>query len=270
MCRLFGMSSGPEPATATFWLLDAPDSLARQSHENPDGTGIGFYDREGRPHVEKQPTAAYDDRRFAAEAREIRSRTVVSHVRHATTGALTVANTHPFILEGRIFAHNGVIDDLPALEAELGPEGMALVGGETDSERYGALITREAARAGGDVGAGIRAAAEWTIAHLELLSINCILISAGELWALRYPATHTLFVLQRRPGGAGPGAGALDVMSHHGTRVHSDHGTAHPMVVVASERMDDDPDWRELEVGELIHVDSDLRVSSERLGQPAR
>ena len=47
MCRLFGMSAGSEPARATFWLLDAPDSLVQQSHREPDGTGIGWFDAGG-------------------------------------------------------------------------------------------------------------------------------------------------------------------------------------------------------------------------------
>jgi glutamine amidotransferase len=33
-------------------------------------------------------------------------------------------------------------------------------------------------------------------------------------------------------------------------------------VVVASEVMDDDPGWRELRSGELVHVSADLEVSS--------
>jgi len=61
MCRLFGMSAGAERARATFWLLDAPDSLSVQSHREPDGTGLGWFDHEGRPQVSKQPLAAYDD-----------------------------------------------------------------------------------------------------------------------------------------------------------------------------------------------------------------
>jgi glutamine amidotransferase len=44
MCRLFGMSAGSEPARAVFWLLQAPDSLAAQSHREPDGTGLGWFD----------------------------------------------------------------------------------------------------------------------------------------------------------------------------------------------------------------------------------
>ena len=34
MCRLFGLTSGTVPVQATFWLLDAPDSLEAQSHRN--------------------------------------------------------------------------------------------------------------------------------------------------------------------------------------------------------------------------------------------
>jgi glutamine amidotransferase len=37
MCRLFAMSGGRRPLRATFWLLDAPDALVRQSRRNPDG-----------------------------------------------------------------------------------------------------------------------------------------------------------------------------------------------------------------------------------------
>jgi glutamine amidotransferase len=265
MCRLFGMTGGAHAVQATFWLLDAPDSLAAQSPRNPDGTGVGYYDKHGTPHVDKQPIAAFEDRRFAAEARRIRSRTVVSHVRHATTGDRTAANTHPFCQRDRLFAHNGVIGDIPALERRLGDE-RSLVAGETDSERYFALVTGEIDRQSGDVSAGIRAATRWIADHLPILSINFVLISADELWALRYPQTHTLFVLQRPAGGgAQPAAVALEQSSSHGTRIHSDSAQHHPLVVVASERMDDDPGWREIPSGQLLHVDQSLTVHTEQL-----
>ena len=45
MCRLFGMSGGSEPVRATFWLLQAPDSLQQQSRREPDGAGIGTPNR---------------------------------------------------------------------------------------------------------------------------------------------------------------------------------------------------------------------------------
>ncbi len=263
MCRLFGMTGGSEPVRATFWLLRASDSLSEQSRREPDGAGIGFYDAGGSPVVSKQPIAAFEDRRFAEEAKEVDARTFVAHVRFASTGALTVNNTHPFEQDGRLFAHNGVIEGLPALEAELGPEGMAPVHGDTDSERWFALITRAIARADGDVAAGIQSATRWVAANLPLLSANFVLIEADQLWALRYPDGHELHVLEREAGG---GAESGPAPLHHRSstgHIHasSDELSQRPAVVVATEPMDDDPGWSELGSGQLLHVDPQLRVT---------
>jgi predicted glutamine amidotransferase len=265
MCRLFGMSAGAGRARATFWLLDAPDSLTAQSHREPDGTGLGWFDEQGAPQVRKQAIAAHGDADFAREAQEISSSTFLAHIRFASTGSLELRNTHPFEQEGRLFAHNGVIEDLQTLEAHLG-DAMALVQGDTDSERLFALITREVAACQGDVGAGIAAACQWVAANLALLAINLILTTEQGLWALRYPQTHELHILEREPGTA------LEHSSSLGSRVHSEHGTNRPLVVIASERMDEDPHWRALASGELLHVDHALRVSSRRIldGPPAK
>jgi glutamine amidotransferase len=257
MCRLFGMSGAPNRVTATFWLLEAPDSLARQSRKEPDGTGLGFYDEHGRPVVEKRPIAAYEDTEFACEAREACSETFVAHVRYASTGGLTPQNTHPFEQRGRLFAHNGVVEGLAELERELGP-AMSDVHGETDSERFFALISREAERTG-DVAGGIAAAARWIAEHLPLYALNCILISEHELWALRYPDVHDLFMLERDAGGAGGGARHLDQSSARGSvRVRSGDLATAPAVVVATERMDEDPGWHQIPAGGLLHVGADL------------
>jgi predicted glutamine amidotransferase len=263
MCRLFAMTGGREPVHATFWLLAAPDSLSEQSRREPDGTGLGHFDHDGRPVVSKQAIAAYADREFAREARAVTSRTFVAHVRYASTGALAERNTHPFEQDGRLFAHNGVIEGLDRLEAELG-NAMALVHGETDSERFFALITREARRSG-DVGNGIAAAARWVAAHLPLFALNLVLISASELWALRYPDTHDLLVLERDAGGAGGDRRLQHSSSRGRIRVHSTDLSVQRAVIVATERMDDDPGWRPLAPGELLHVDADLRVTRTRV-----
>src|SRR4051812_17911175 len=71
MCRLFGMTGGRQAVRATFWLLEAPDSLAQQSRREPDGTGIGWFGDDRRAHVAKQPLAAYEDEAFARAAREL-------------------------------------------------------------------------------------------------------------------------------------------------------------------------------------------------------
>jgi predicted glutamine amidotransferase len=254
MCRLFSMSAGDRPVRATFWLLDAPDSLATQSHREPDGTGLGWFDSGGAPHVSKQPIAAYGDARFSREAREVHSRTFLAHIRFASTGSLDLHNTHPFEQDGRLFAHNGVIEDLHALEAHLGDD-RRLVKGDTDSERFFALITREIAAREGNVGAGIQAACAWIAANLPLFAINFVLASADGLWTLRYPDTHPLYLLERAPGEP------LEHSSSTGSRVHSDEGMQRRLVVVASERMDSNPGWRMLPSGELVHVTDTLEVS---------
>jgi predicted glutamine amidotransferase len=257
------MSGGRERVHAAFWLLEAPDSLAQQSRREPDGTGLGFYDERGRPVVSKQPIAAYEDRDFAREAKEVDSRTFVAHVRYASTGGLAPQNTHPFEQDGRLFAHNGVIGDLGRLEHELGDD-MSLVQGDTDSERFFALITREARR-GGDVGEAVTRAARWVAENLPLFAINLVLISATDLWALRYPDSHDLLVLERSAGGVSGDRHLEHSSPRASIRVRSGDLATCPAVIVATERMDEDPGWRPLASGELLHVDGDLRVTRRRV-----
>jgi predicted glutamine amidotransferase len=263
MCRLFGMSGGREPVRATFWLLEAADSLAQQSRRNPDGTGIGYYDETDEPVVVKQPLAAYEDQQFAEEAREVSSRTFVAHVRYASGTPVTLRNTHPFVQAGRLFAHNGVVGDLPQLERHLG-DGMSMVGGETDSERYFALITQEIERTG-DVSEGIVTAATWIAENLPVFALNCVLTTATDVWALRYPDVHELHLLERDAGGP-RGKRHLDHASARGSiRVRSGDLAHRPAVIVASEEMDEDAGWRPLQSGELVHIDSDLHTTVRRV-----
>jgi glutamine amidotransferase len=258
VCRLFGMSGGRERVSATFWLIEAPDSLAEQSRREPDGTGLGTFTEDGKPAVSKQPLAAFEDHEFARLAQEVTSRTFVAHVRYASTGALTPENTHPFEQAGRLFAHNGVIEDLERLDAELG-DARELVKGETDSERYFALITREIERTG-DVQDGIERAATWVADNLPVFALNFVLISSSELWAFRYPDTHPLYVLERAAGGPS-GHRHLEHASARGSiRVRSGDMATYRAVVVATEPMDEDAGWRNLGSGDLVHVDEDLNV----------
>jgi glutamine amidotransferase len=198
MCRLFGLTAGDQPVSARFWLLDAPDSLELQGRRNPDGTGLGYFDAHGRPVVDKEPEPAYSDVRFISDARQVRSTTFVAHVRVSTGSVVSPENTHPFEADGRILAHNGGFEELDRLDAELGDDAERVVG-DTDSERLLALITKRTRAAGGDVAAGIAGAAGWIAEHVPMFSLNLVLVTSHELWALRYPEHHRLFVLDRRP-----------------------------------------------------------------------
>ena len=266
MCRLFGLSAGPQRVRATFWLLDAPDSLEVQSHRNVDGAGLGYFGPDGEPVVDKQPQAAYDDAEFLRSARDAESSVFVAHVRLASAGGRTRRNTHPFVMDGRVMAHNGGFGGLPELEAELGPY-RKLVLGDTDSERYFALITKQTDAHGGDVGAGLAAAAAWIGARLPVSSLNAVVAAPGELWALRYPGQHALHILER-PGSPGPGRPGLHVRSSTSS-VHVPGLADTASVVIASEELDGETGWRMLAPGELVHVRTDLSVSA-RIAVPER
>jgi len=271
MCRLFGLSAAPDRITATFWLLDAPDSLAVQSRREPDGVGLGVFTADGTAVMHKRPVAAYRDAEFAREAKEVTSGTFLAHIRYASTGGLRTENTHPFLQDGRLFAHNGVVTGLDRLRdevgARLGGPVSDLVEGDTDSELVFALITAYARR-DGDLGQAIAAAAGWIGVNLPLYALNLIITTPTDLWALRYPDTHPLYVLAR-PAGGHQGHRHLEHASASGrVRVRSGDLAAASATVVASEPMDEDPHWRPLDPGELLHVAAGQRLTG-RIAVPA-
>ncbi|MDT5284690.1 MAG: hypothetical protein QOJ20_5885 [Mycobacterium sp.] len=255
MCRLFGLHADRRAVTATFWLLEAPDNLVEQSKRNPDGTGLGVFEADGKPVLYKQPIAAWQDSQFAAEAHEVTGTTFIAHVRYSSSAALELRNTHPFLQDDRIFAHNGVVTGLDVVDARLRELGVDdLVQGDTDSERIFALITACIRRHNGDVGAGIVDAVGWLAETVPIFAVNMLLSTSTDMWALRYPETHELYLLDRRD------------IDDRRLRMRSDRITAHSeqltsdaSVLFASEPMDDD-DWQLLPPGELVHVDADLQI----------
>jgi predicted glutamine amidotransferase len=258
MCRLFGLHAGTSVVTATFWLLDAPDNLSEQSRRNPDGSGLGVFDAEGKPHVHKDPIAAWQDAEFATEAHDLTGTTFIAHVRYATTGSHETVNTHPFLQDGRIFAHNGVVEGLDILDQRLDEVGTAdLVLGQTDSERVFALITASIRAHGGDVTAGLVDAMTWLAANVPIYAVNFLLSTATDLWALRYPESHQLYVSDRRKLPAQP---RFHLRSNR-IRADSQNLQQRPSVVFATEPMDDAARWQLLEPGELVHVDAGLNIS---------
>ena len=259
MCRLFGLHAGTNVVTATFWLLDAPDNLSEQSRRNPDGSGLGVFDAQGRPQVHKQPIAAWEDTEFATEAHDLTGTTFVAHVRYATTGSHDVVNTHPFLQDGRIFAHNGVVEGLDVLDERLRELGTAdLVLGQTDSERVFALITASIRARGGDVRAGLVDALVGWPTNVPIYAVNMLLSTATDLWALRYPESQRAVRLGSSQDSAGSPISSAHQPYSRGQRpsaVHSRRWCSPPSGWTTIRR------WRLLEPGELVHVDSALQIS---------
>lgn len=136
---------------------------------------------------------------------------------------------------------------------ELGTRDLVL--GQTDSERVFALITGAIRARGGDETAGLVDAVRWLATNAPIYAVNVLLSTATDMWALRYPQSHELYLLDRRDD---RGAG-FDLCTHR-IRAQSEHPGVRSSVVFASEPMDDDTRWSLLEPGELVHVDSGLRI----------
>jgi glutamine amidotransferase len=244
MCRLFGMLA-TEPVTAQFWLLGATDSVVDQSYRNPDGTGLAHY-MGPRPVVEKHPIAAHEDREFAADARSAHSHLFVAHVRHATRGEPRPENTQPFSRDKLVFAHNGTIDGLEDL-----PESLGLFLGETDSERYLALLHHHI-REARDTITGIQKTIDWIKENCTYTSLNFLLADGDSLYALRLPGKEGLFVRHLEA------EEELRCLSSYGTRTEGQ--VPQGAILFASERIDPAPSWRELEPGTLTVADRDLQL----------
>lgn len=114
MCELFGLSSNvPTTASLSMSVL-----AGRSGAGGPlrDGWGIGFYDA-GDIRLFRSPEPAGESAlaHFVA-GQEMRSDIIISHLRHATQGDVSLRNTQPFARElgGRmhLFAHNGKLSDI--------------------------------------------------------------------------------------------------------------------------------------------------------------
>ena len=258
MCRLFALHSGHEDVAADFWLLEAPDSLASQSESNADGFGLAALTSADGLMLIRNPVKAADDRVYNRVARRAEACQYIVHLRYADTGSVALRNTHPFVQDGRVFAHNGVVGDLERLEQRLGANRPMVIG-DTDSERFFALVTLSIREADGDVHEGIVNAVRELAEGYELYSLNFLLGTPGHLWAFRYPEHNPLNILVRDAD-----SGPLNEESSSGSvRLHSADCAGMPSVVIASERMDDEPGWEAVGVGELIHVGPELEIERE-------
>jgi len=132
----------------------------------------------------------------------IKSRNVISHIRKATQGAVTLENCHPFVRElwGRywVFAHNGDLKDYaPRLHGSFRPVG------HTDSERAFCWLLQELAKSH----ASVPPIAELTLTLRELVpqiakhgTFNFLLSNGEALWA--HASTNLYHVVRQHPFGS--------------------------------------------------------------------
>ena len=130
MCELLGLNF-KYPVSASFSFR----GFQHRSQKNAHGWGIARYEGPACQ-VFKEPLKAEDSRlaAFVRDYENFQSRIFIGHVRDASKGAHTMANTHPFvrIFQGReiVLAHNGTLNKDPMKGEKLLYSRV----GETDSE----------------------------------------------------------------------------------------------------------------------------------------
>lgn len=256
MCELLGLSAGQSVSfTCSLDRFAAHGSAAGSNH---DGWGIAAYeDRDARVVKEPGPAADSEWVRFI-ERHGVVSPLVIAHIRRASRGGPSYANTHPFCRElgGRIhtFAHNGTLHDVSRLRRP-GPRFRPI--GLTDSEdAFCALLERLAdAWKGSTVpsAASRLAIVDAFAAELRELGPANFLYSDGELL---FAHAHR----RAQPDGtiAAPG---LHMVQREDVRDDCTwlaagvdvSATPDPVTIVASVPITDEP-WRPLGEGELLVI----------------
>lgn len=225
MCRMLGLAA-TVPVSPRELLFEAPRSLRELSREHADGWGIAI--RAGDAWTVDRGTACAALCSTFAGLADRQTRLMIAHVRKATVGPTSIANTHPFRRDGFVFAHNGTLRDVPAVVAASSAERLAQLEGDTDSERLFAFILTRI-DAVGDVARGVALAVRDLHAAGDPGSASFLLSCGRKLYAHR--AGRTLFTLAR--GGA---------------------------TLIASEQLTDEP-WHELAERAVIAIDAASTLS---------
>ena len=259
MCELFAMSSR-HPANVRFSL----EEFSRHgglAGPHKDGWGIAWY--EGADvRLVKEPSASSDSACLGfIQDHPIRSTLVMSHIRKATQGGLTLANSQPFTRElgGRmhVFAHNGDLDGARMRRAHA--LGAYRPVGDTDSEYAFCAVLGVLARLWFGHGAVPPLAARLALvsefaASLRALGPANFLYSDGDaLFIHGHKRTHAdgirppgLHVLCRTC------AGETGAFAAEGLQIAS--AGAQEVVLAASVPLTAGEPWRALADGEIIAV----------------
>jgi len=138
MCMLLGFSGDRK-----YRLTSLLRKFFENGHTQPHGWGMAIYgadEQSDEPFVAKEPSPAHESAYLGALLEKgVVARMAIAHVRLASKGSVSIANTHPFVKRANgtdwVLAHNGTLPDY-AFRWDLS------VSGGTDSEKILAEIVR--------------------------------------------------------------------------------------------------------------------------------
>ncbi len=200
MCELLGMSANvPTDICFSFSGL-----LLRGGKTGPhsDGWGIVFYEGKGF-RTFKDPAPSCDSSIAEwVQNYPIKSCSVISHIRKANRGEVSLVNTHPFTREiwGRYwsYAHNGQLSDYAHLNT-----GHFKPVGETDSEKVFCWLLHEIEQHYPDQPDDMKEIFQFIASRCDTLrhkGIFNMLFSDGE-YVMAYCSNHLYWITRKAPFG---------------------------------------------------------------------
>ena len=194
MCQLLGMNANT-PTDVMFSFT----GFATRALEHKDGFGIAFFEGAGVRLMVDVQSARHSPVAQMVRGYPIKSHNIIAHIRKATQGNVTLANTHPFVRElwGRywVFAHNG---DLKGFHPRL--HGAFRPVGDTDSERAFCWLMQELAKAHASVPTIdelTRTLRELALVPAAHGTFNFMLSNGQALWA--HCSTHLHHLVRQHP-----------------------------------------------------------------------
>ncbi len=283
MCR-FVLYMGPE-ITLDVLTTRPTNSIIHQSFHsrlrseplNGDGFGIAWYVPElsSKPAQFRSIQPAWNNLNLLNLARVCRSSGILAHVRAATKGSgVSEANCHPFTASGLAFMHNGSVAEFPMLKRyiaeRLSDETYSWIQGTTDSEHLFALFCDHLTRRQDDDDTQAMAGAmEATITEVVELARDAgatgdsflnLAVSDGKRAVVSRYATR-----EAESPSLYRSAGKHCVCEDGTCRMIQ--GSGQPTaVLVASEPLDDDPDWEAVPHNHLLLVHADRSTSLRAVG----
>ncbi|EJL6397219.1 class II glutamine amidotransferase [Vibrio navarrensis] len=200
MCELLGMSANvPTDICFSFTGL-----MQRGGKTGPhrDGWGITFYEGKGfRTFKDPKPSCESKIAELV-QSYPIKSCSVISHIRQANRGGVSLENTHPFTRElwGRYwtFAHNGQLSDYHTLDS-----GRHRPVGQTDSEKAFCWLLNQLERRYPETPQDMESVFTYLASCCEVLKekgVFNMLMSDGE-YVMTYCTNHLYWITRRAPFG---------------------------------------------------------------------
>lgn len=245
MCQLLGMNCNvPTDICFSFEGFRKRGGL---TDHHADGWGIGFFEGPGcRLFLDWQASCTSPVAELVRNY-PIKSTNVIAHIRKATVGQISLANTHPFMRElwGRywLFAHNGDLKTLPALN-----HGRYQPVGDTDSEHAFCWLLQQLSQrfaeepAAEDLHAALR---ELALQLAQHGSLN-FLLSNGE-WLAAHCATHLHYLVRQAPFGEAHLIDQDVSVDFKALTTPADR-----VALIATQPLTDNERWTALSPGELL------------------